>query len=184
MYFLSMPPIFNVLANIGTLWLLYNLLDSAFCGCLCSACTLFRPKSCQQMLKLDQPSSEPVKIVLFMPNSGVPKDPDPCLPGEQRQIKSLPPSPLLHSLVEMKVWRLWLLLSSCSLVIARVQSAAPADFLHRFRANLANFDSLNLNSNSLTTLANLEAAEVCQDVSNTNKVRTDTGHLVVQICYS
>ena len=119
---LEKTPIFNVLANIGTLWLLYNLLDSAFCGCLCSACSLFQRKSCQQILKLDQPSSEPVKIVLFMPNSGVPKDPDPCLPGERRQIKSLPPSPILHSLVEMKVWRLWLLISSCSLIIARVQT--------------------------------------------------------------
>ena len=44
------------------------------------------------------------------------------------------------------------------------------DFVHRFRTNLANFDNLNLNRNSLTTLANLEAAEVCQDAGNTNQV--------------
>ena len=57
----------------------------------------------------------------------------------------------------------------CGLGIARVETTA-VDFVHRFRANLANFDSLNLNSNSLTTLANLEAAEVCQDNGNTNQV--------------
>ena len=44
------------------------------------------------------------------------------------------------------------------------------DFLHRFRANLADFESLNLNRNSLTYLANIEAAEACQDAINANQV--------------
>merc|ERR1712013_83417 len=43
------------------------------------------------------------------------------------------------------------------------------DFLHRFRANLADFESLNLNRNSLTYLANIEAAEACQDAINANQ---------------
>ena len=59
----------------------------------------------------------------------------------------------------------------CGLGIARVETTA-VDFVQRFRANLANFDNLNLNRNSLTTLANLEAAEVCQEAGNTNKVCT------------
>ena len=59
----------------------------------------------------------------------------------------------------------------CDLGIARVETTA-VDFVQRFRANLANFDNLNLNRNSLTTLANLEAAEVCQDNGNTNQVCT------------
>ena len=66
----------------------------------------------------------------------------------------------------MRGWICWLLATS----LLRV-GANHIDFLHRFRTNLvADFASLNLNSNALRTLADIEAADVCQDALNVNKV--------------
>ena len=78
--------------------------------------------------------------------------------------------PSTGSPVEMKAWYLGsCLILSYSLSINMVDTA-PLDYLHRFRASLANFDNLNPNTNPLTSLANLEAVDVCHGVENSNQV--------------
>ena len=69
----------------------------------------------------------------------------------------------------MTGWAAWCLIGWYSITLARVETN-KLDFLQRFRTNLANFENLDINTNSLSNLANVEAAEACQDATNANKV--------------